>query len=133
MSTYKVLGKIVKRVDAWDKVTGKALFGDDKYGPGMLCGKILYSPYAHARIVALDTGKAEKLPGVKAVVTAADAPAKPYGWLISDEWIFARDKVRYKGDRVAAVAAERDDIVEEALALIQVEYEPLADVFDPEE
>ena len=133
MSTYKVLGKIVKRVDAWDKVTGKALFGDDKYGPGMLCGNILYSPYAHARIVALDTGKAEKLPGVKAVVTAADAPAKPYGWLISDEWIFARDKVRYKGDRVAAVAAERDDIVEEALALIQVEYEPLAAVFDPEE
>lgn len=133
MSTYKVLGKRVKRVDAWDKVTGKALFGDDKVEPDMLYGKILYSPYAHARMVRLDTSKAERLCGVKAIVTAADAPVKPYGWLISDESIFARDKVRYKGDRVAAVAAGREDIAEEALGLIQVEYEPLPAVFDPED
>jgi CO/xanthine dehydrogenase Mo-binding subunit len=123
----------MKRIDAWDKVTGKALFGDDKFDQDMLYGKILFSPYAHARIVSLDVSKASALPGVKAVVTVDDAPSKAHGWLISDEWVFARDKVRYKGDRIAAVAAERDDIAAEALSLIQVEYEPLPAVFDPEE
>jgi CO/xanthine dehydrogenase Mo-binding subunit len=133
MKNYKVLGQRVKRIDAQDKVRGKALFGDDKSEPNMLYGKILYSPYAHARIVSLSTREAEKLPGVRAVVTAADAPVKPHGWLISDEWVFARDKVRYKGDRVAAVAVEREEIAQEALSLIKVEYEPLPAVFDPEE
>jgi len=123
----------MRRIDARDKVTGRALFGDDRSLPNMLYGKILYSPWAHARILSISTQEAERLPGVRAVVTAADAPSEPYGWLVSDEWVFARDKVRYKGDRLAAVAAEREDIAEEALSLIKVEYEPLPALFDPEE
>lgn len=133
MGKYSVIGKSIKRLDGDDKVTGRALFADDKVEKDMLYGKILYSPVAHARIARIDTSKAEALPGVRAVATAQDCPSEPYGWLVADERIFAVGKVFFKGDRVAAVAADTEAIAEQALELIQVEYEELPAVFDPEE
>jgi xanthine dehydrogenase molybdenum-binding subunit len=131
MSEYAVVGKGIARIDADVRVTGKAIFGDDVQLPGLLHGKVLRSPHAHARIRRLDTTKAERLPGVKAVVTAQDAPETPAGGVIKDRWIFARDKVRYMGEPIAAVAATDPHIAEEALRLIDVEYEPLPAVIDP--
>ncbi len=120
------------------KATGEAKYTDDMVLPGMLYGKILRSPYPHARILDIDTSRAERLPGVKAVVTGrdtagirhalVDTPGHP-----ADEYVLAIDKVRYIGEEVAAVAATDEDIAEEALDLIQVEYEELPAVFDPEE
>src|SRR5919199_5176840 len=131
MTEYAVIGQRVTRIDADVRVTGKAIFGDDVQLPGLLHGKILRSPHAHARIIRLDTGKAERLPGVKAVVTAKDAPETPGGGVIKDRWIFARDKVRYMGEPIAAVAATDPHIAEEALQLIEVDYEPLPAVIEP--
>src|SRR5437899_12327678 len=92
----------------------------------MLFGKILHSPHAHARIRAINTSKAEALPGVKAVATGRDAP-NPYGILPigHDECVFALDRVRYIGDNVAAVAASSAEIAEEALELMEVDFDPL--------
>jgi CO/xanthine dehydrogenase Mo-binding subunit len=132
MADYAVVGKRIARIDADVRVTGKAIFGDDVQLPGMLHGKILRSPHAHARILRLDTSKAERLPGVKAVVTAKDAPETPFGGVIKDRWVFARDKVRYMGEPLAAVAAIDPHIAEEALQHIEVEYEPLPAVLDPQ-
>jgi xanthine dehydrogenase molybdenum-binding subunit len=131
MPDYAVVGKPITRIDADVRVTGKAIFGDDVQLPGLLHGKILRSPHAHARIVRLDTSKAERLPGVKAIVTAKDAPETPFGGVIKDRWIFAREKVRYMGEPIAAVAAADAHIAEDALGLIEVEYEPLPAVIDP--
>jgi CO/xanthine dehydrogenase Mo-binding subunit len=131
MADYAVVGKRITRIDADVRVTGKAIFGDDVQLPGLLHGKVLRSPYAHARIVRLDTSKAERLPGVKAVVTAKDAPDTPSGGVIKDRWIFARDKVRYMGEPIAAVAATDGHIAEEALRLIEIDYEPLPAVIEP--
>jgi CO/xanthine dehydrogenase Mo-binding subunit len=131
MTEYAVVGKRVTRIDADVRVTGKAIFGDDVQLPGLLHGKVLRSPHAHARIRRLDASKAERLPGVRAVVTAEDAPETPFGGVIKDRWIFARDKVRYMGEPIAAVAATAPHIAEEALRLIEVEYEPLPAVIDP--
>src|SRR5919198_6462429 len=119
MPEYAVVGKGITRIDADVRVTGKAIFGDDVQLPGLLHGKVLRSPYAHARIRRLDTSQAERLPGVKAVVTAKDAPETPSGGVIKDRWIFARDKVRYMGEPIAAVAATDPHIAEEALQLIE--------------
>src|ERR671934_616093 len=121
---FTVVGTRPLRHDGLDKVTGHARYGDDVQLPGLLHGKVLRSPHAHARIIRLDTSKAERLPGVKAVVTAKDAPETPGGGVIKDRWIFARDKVRYMGEPIAAVAATDQHIAEEALHLIEVEYEP---------
>jgi 4-hydroxybenzoyl-CoA reductase subunit alpha len=103
--------------------------------PGMLFGKVLRSPYPHARILNIDTSRAEKLPGVKAVITGSDTSGIPYGSVPKgyDEYPLAIGKVRYVGDAVAAVAAIDEDIAEEALELIDVEYEELPGVYDPEE
>jgi CO/xanthine dehydrogenase Mo-binding subunit len=131
MSEYAVIGKGITRIDGAVRVTGKAVFGDDVRLPGLLHGKVLRSPHAHARLVRLDTSKAERLPGVKAVITAKDAPDTPSGGIIKDRWIFARDKVRYMGEPIAAVAATDAFIAEEALRLIEVEYEVLPAVIDP--
>ncbi|MDQ3831634.1 MAG: molybdopterin-dependent oxidoreductase, partial [Candidatus Tectomicrobia bacterium] len=131
MPEYAVVGKGITRIDADVRVTGKAIFGDDIQLPGLLHGKVLRSPHAHARILRLDTSKAEGLPGVKAVVTAKDAPDTAAGGVIKDRWIFARDKVRYMGEPIAAVAATDPHIAEDALRLIEVEYEPLPAVIDP--
>jgi len=121
-------------IDSVDKLTGKGLYTDDLVLPGTLVGKILHSPDAHARILSIDTLAAERLPGVKAVVTGRETPVK-YGILPvgHDETIFATHKVRYIGDNVAAVAAETEEIAQKALQLIKVDYEVLPAWFDPEE
>src|SRR5713226_7934175 len=132
MAPHSVIGKPLPMTDAPGKVTGLGKYADDLVAPGMLFGKILHSPHAHARIRAINTSKAEALPGVKAVATGRDAP-NPYGILPigHDECVFALDRVRYIGDNVAAVAATSAEIAEEALELIEVDYDPLPAWFDP--
>src|SRR3989339_2101257 len=108
MEEYSVVGKSLPRIDALEKVTGQARYGADMALPGMLYGKVLRSPFPHARILKVDTSKAEKLIGVRTVATVEDTPKKKYGSYrsgVTDELIFALDKVRYVGDEVAAVAA----------------------------
>src|SRR5712691_11882910 len=132
MAPHSVIGKPLPMTDAPGKVTGLGKYADDLVAPGMLFGKILHSPHAHARIRSINTSKAEALPGVKAVATGRDAP-NPYGILPigHDERVFALDRVRYIGDNVAAVAATSAEIAEEALELIEVDYDPLPAWFDP--
>ncbi len=130
---FNVVGQRLPMHDAAAKVKGTAQFTDDIVLPGMLYGKILRSPLPHARILHIDTSKAAKLPGVKGVVTGQDIPDRPYGIVpkARDEHALARGKVRYIGDDVAAVCAIDQEIAEEALELIKVEYEELPAVFDP--
>ena len=135
MSTdFSIIGKPIAMVDAAGKTTGSGKYADDLSAPGMLIGKILHSPYPHARIARIDTSRAEKLEGVIAVAIGADAP-NPYGILPvgHDEHALATDKVRYVGDNVACVAAVDEATAEKALELIDVEYEVLPAYFDPEE
>jgi 4-hydroxybenzoyl-CoA reductase subunit alpha len=121
-----IIGKAMPMVESRSKVTGIGKYTDDLTAPGMLVGRILHSPYAHAAIRSIDTSAAEALPGVKAVATGKDAPT-PYGILPigHDECVFAVDKARYMGDNVAGVAATSAEIAEQALELIRVDYEPL--------
>ncbi|OPY74554.1 MAG: 4-hydroxybenzoyl-CoA reductase subunit alpha [Syntrophorhabdus sp. PtaU1.Bin058] len=133
---HTVLGKRIPAVDGAEKVTGTAIYTVDMTLPNMLHGKILRSPHSHARIIRIDTKRAENLPGVKAIVTGKDTLGKKNGiWRryaeLCDEEILCRDKVRYVGDPVAAVAAINEDCAEEALALIDVTYEVLPGVHDP--
>jgi 4-hydroxybenzoyl-CoA reductase alpha subunit len=133
---YSVIGTNVHRVDGTEKVTGRAQYTFDIVLPGMLYGKILRSPHPHAKILKIDTSQAEKMVGVKAVVTGKDTIGFKQGiWRrfpeLCDEEILCRSKVRYIGDPVAAVAAIDEDTAEAALDLIEVEYEPLPAVFDP--
>jgi len=125
------VGKSFPRVDK-DKVTGRARYINEIKLPRMLYGKILYSEYAHARIRSIDTSEAEKLPGVRAVLTGATIPDVRVGF-IGDQAPLKKDKVRQYRDEVAAVAAIDPDIAEEAASLIKVEYEELLAVFDPME
>ena len=134
--TFKSVGTRPLRPDGLDKVTGRARYGADFNAPGQLVGGILRSPHAHARIVKIDTSRAEKLAGVKAVVTAADLPDLTNG----DQGMFdildnclARTKVFYDGHAVAAVAAVDARTAREALKLIKVEYEILPHVTDVDE
>jgi 4-hydroxybenzoyl-CoA reductase subunit alpha len=131
---FSIIGKRTAMVDAAGKTTGAGKYTDDLSVPGMLIGKILHSPYPHARITRIDTSRAEALEGVVAVVVGADAP-KTYGILPvgHDETALAVDKVRYVGDNVACVAAVDEATAERALELIDVEYEVLPAYFDPEE
>ncbi|MCQ1529612.1 xanthine dehydrogenase family protein molybdopterin-binding subunit [Lutispora saccharofermentans] len=119
-------------IDAKEKVTGKAKYLDDMNFPGMLYAKILRSPHPHARILSIDVSKAEELPGVKAVITAKDCPANKFGMEIADVTMLAIDKVRYVGDEIAALAADSEEIAEEAIKLIDVKYELLNVVDDVE-
>lgn len=131
MGRFEVLGKSIPRLDSRDKVTGAAKFVDDlQFGPTLLYAKVLRSPYAHARIVSIDTTAAKELPGVKAVITGQDCD-RPIGLYLVDRKVYAVDKVRFVGDPVAAVAADSVAIAEAALALIKVEYEELPGVFNP--
>ena len=132
MKTYSVLGTRAPRLDAPDKATGRALYTDDLRLPGTLHGALLHSPHAHARIKRIDAGRARALPGVKAVLTAADVPGIRFGVSPAryDETVFARDKVLYLGDELAAVAAVDREIALEALERIDVEYEPLPIILD---
>lgn len=126
------IGANEPRVDAYEKVTGAALFTDDiQFGPGLLYARIKRSPHPHALIKSIDISRARALPGVKAVVTGEDFPG-PIGLYLQDRFIFCRDRVRYVGDPVAGVAAVTEGIAERALDLIEVEYELLDPVVDPE-
>ena len=137
---YDVVGKRPVRPDGVDKVTGRAQYGADLNLTGLLHGRVLRSPHAHARIRSVDTGKAEALPGVRAVVTAADLPfaslsrdelGNDYNRFkfLSDNFL-ASDKALYRGHAVAAVAADNAHVAEAALALIEVDYEVLEAVID---
>jgi len=126
------VGKRVPKIDAVDKATGRAQYIQDLKLPGMLYGKILYSKFPHARIAKIDTAKARALPGVRAVLTGEDCPEIKMG-VYKDNRPLKAGKVRSYRDEVAAVAATDPDIAEEALSLIEVIYEPLPGVFDPEE
>src|SRR4030095_205961 len=130
MANYRVIGKPVERVDGPERLSGQALYGPDMKLPGMLWGKILRSPIPHGRILRIDVEKAKKHSGVKAVIWAQDVPARRYGYAIEDEHIFAIGKVCYVGQPGAAGA---EDTAEEALSLIEVDYEELPAVFDAEE
>ncbi len=127
-----VVGKSLPRFDASGKVTGSAVYAADFALPGMLVGKVFRSTQAHARIVRLDVTHARALPGVRAVIGAADVPEVRYGGGLKDETIFAAGKVRYVGQPVAAVAATTPEAAEAALAAIEVVYEPLPAVLDLE-
>jgi 4-hydroxybenzoyl-CoA reductase subunit alpha len=133
-SKLSTIGKRMPMTDARTKIVGLGKYADDLSVPGMLIGRILHSPHAHARILSIDTSRAESLAGVRGVATGKDAPT-PYGILPigHDECVFAVDKARYIGDNIAAVAATSGDIAEEALDLIDVDYEVLPGWFDPEE
>src|SRR5437667_3404163 len=137
---YKVIGTRPLRPDGTDKVTGRALYAADFALPGMLYGRVLRSPHAHARILRIDTRAAEALPGLRAVMTAADLPAASDKIQnlgegaasikeLSDN-VLASTKALYKGHAVAAVAATSPRIAAAALECITVEYAPLPPVLD---
>lgn len=126
----KYIGNKQSFIDSKEKVTGKAKYLDDIVIPGMLYCKILRSPHPHAKILNIDTTLAERLEGVKAVITGKDCPDNKFGLEIADVTMLAIDKVRYVGDEVAAVAAVTEEIAEEAIDLIKVEYEILPVVDD---
>jgi CO/xanthine dehydrogenase Mo-binding subunit len=129
----RIIGKGERRVDALGKVTGRAKFAADYSLGHQLYGKVLRSRYPHARILRIETSKAKALDGVEAVLAAQDIPGeKVIGIVVKNQAILAFDKVRYLGDGVAMVAARTKAIAEAAVALIEVDYEPLPVVTDPE-
>ncbi len=127
------IGENKPRVDAREKVTGAALFTDDlQFGNALLHARVKRSPHPHALIKSIDVSKARALAGVKAVVTGQDCPGY-IGLYLQDRHIFCRGRVRYVGDPVAGVAAISEEVAEKALDLIEVEYEVLKPVLDPEQ
>ena len=133
MSEYTQIGKPVGRAEGPDKVTGNTLYPADLKLPGLLVGKCLRSTMPHARIASIDVSAARALPGVHAVLTAADLPDVRVGRALCDLPPLASKVVRFVGEKVAAVAAENIEIAIDALALIDVEYEELSAVFDVSE
>jgi CO/xanthine dehydrogenase Mo-binding subunit/aerobic-type carbon monoxide dehydrogenase small subunit (CoxS/CutS family) len=128
------IGANVRRLDAPSKVTGALRYAGDTVMPGMLHVAVLRSPHAHARIVSIDTSAAEAVAGVEGVVTAKDVPGVDgFGVFVHDQPVMAREKVRYVGEAVAAVAAEDELCAKRAAALIKVVYNTLPAVFDPDE
>jgi CO/xanthine dehydrogenase Mo-binding subunit len=125
VSKFKVIGKPHPRLDGPDTVSGNARYTVDVVLPGSLHVRLLRSPLAHARIQKIDTSRAQTLAGVAAVLTANDVPAKRFGASLQDEAIFAVEKVRYIGDVIAAVAAENEQIAEQAIALIDCQLKEL--------
>ncbi len=131
-SSASPVGEDVPRIDARQKVTGAAIFADDiQFGDSLLHARIKRSPHPHALVRKIDTTRARALPGVKAVVTGEDFP-RHIGLYLQDRYIFCRDRVRYVGDPVAGVAATTPEIAQKALDLIEVDYEVLEPVLDPE-
>ncbi|MBU0494848.1 MAG: molybdopterin-dependent oxidoreductase [Chloroflexi bacterium] len=133
--TSEPVGKSVTRMDMYDKVTGTATFTDDLHaarGPGLYYARLVRSPHAHALVKRIDVGKALAMPGVKAVVTGQDAP-EIVGMYLVDRPVLAGERVRYVGDPVAGVIATSEEIAEDAVRLVEVEYEELPAVFGPEE
>ena len=130
----RVVGMPVPRVDGRDKVTGSANYGADFNLPGTLWAKTVRSPYPHARIASIDTSAANALPGVHAVLTGADLPANMrWGRRIVDVPVLAQGEVKFVGEQVAAVVADDEEIAQRAVDLVEVEYEELPAVTDPEE
>ncbi len=130
---YSFIGKPLPRIDGVEKATGKAVFGLDFSLPGMLFGKLLRSPYPHARIISIDTSRAEKMEGVTAIITSADVPNDVLIGASLDRPLFAGDKVCFTGEPVAAVAAVDEESAEKALRSIRVSYEEIPGVYDIEE
>lgn len=128
-----LIGAPVPRIEGPEKVTGRTAYAGDFALPGLLHGRILRSPHPHARIVRVDTTRARQVPGVRAVITGQDVRGHLVGKTMRDMPVLCWDRVRFVGDRVAAVAAETLEAAEAALALIEVEYEELPAVFDPAE
>lgn len=135
MDEYDSVGRSLPRLDSGQKAAGRCSFTGDMRWPRMLYGGILRSAVPHARIVHVDTTRAARLPGVKAVVTGKDTAGIPHGLVTEyrDKLPLAIDKVRYIGDDIAAVAAVDEDTAEEALHLIDLELEEPPAVFDPQE
>jgi len=142
MQELKVIGKPIPRHDAWEKALGLTIYADDFSMPGMLYGKVLRSQHPSAKILSIDTSKAERLRGVKIVLTAKDVPQNESmtrfgqthtmgGGFEGLYRVLADKKVHFMGEAVALVAAETEEIAERALKLIKVEYQPLPGVFDP--
>ena len=135
-SSYDTIGRPVGRAEGPAKVTGQAIYPADVSLPGILVGKCLRSPFPYAKIVSIDADSvaaARRLPGVHAVLSADDIPPHLVGRMLRDMPILARDVVRFVGQKVVAVAADDDDIAEEALNLIEIEYEELDPILDPED
>ncbi|MCL4553992.1 MAG: xanthine dehydrogenase family protein molybdopterin-binding subunit [Actinobacteria bacterium] len=130
MEKLRHIGGSAQRIDALEKVTGRAKYTGDFFSSSVLHGKILRSPHSHARVLSIDTSKAEAVGGVFAVVTAKDMPKRTIAPFLADQFIFADGLVRCIGEPVAAVAATTVQAAEQALGLISVEYEPLPAVFD---
>jgi 4-hydroxybenzoyl-CoA reductase alpha subunit len=135
LDKHDVVGKSMPRVDAADKVTGRAKYAADLHFENLLYGKILHSPIAHGTIKRIDASAAEALPGVKLVLTGKDVPDVTYGVSPAryDEHVLAKERVRYVGDEVAAVFAVDEATAEKALGLIDVQYEELPAVFNPQD
>lgn len=135
MDDFKIVGKRLPIIDSISKALGESQYVDDIRISGMLFGKILRSPFPHAGILHIDTSRAKALPGVKAIISAEDIPKVKFGnypeWV--DRYPLAIGKVRYIGEAVVAVAAIDEELAEEALKLIKVDYEPLAYYLDPVE
>ena len=129
--SYQIIGQSIPRVDNTGKVTGDARYTADVLLSGTLWAKTLRSPYPHARIARVDTSRAEKAPGVRAILTGADVRGILYGRRYRDISVLAQDRVRFIGERVAAVAADTLEQAEEALELLEVDYEEFPAVFDP--
>lgn len=128
---YHAINRPAQRLDVWEKVTGKAKYGADLRFEGMLYAKGVYAADPHARIVRIDTSRAEAMPGVAAVITAKDIPGlKVIGEVMLDQYILADDKTRFFGDVVACVAAETPEQAAAAAKAVEVEYEPLEGLFD---
>lgn len=130
---YDKVNKPIKRVDAYEKVTGKAKFGADLFFPNMLYGKVLRSKYPHARIVKINIKKALACPGVKAIIRAEDIPNNEFGIIVQNQQVLAQKQVLYIGDGIAVAVAETQEAATKALELIEVEYEELPGIFNPEE
>ena len=138
MSELSYVGKSFRRKDGPDKVTGKAMYAQDVKLANTLIGRILRSPHPHARIVRIDTARARALPGVKAVITVEDTKGIKHGFVETpryppDQEVLARGKVVHVGEEIAAVAAVDQLTAQRALELIEIEYQPLPAVFEPEE
>ena len=132
MSEFSYVGANITRVDVLEKVTGQAVYTGDIELAGMLHVKLLRSPYPHAKIHRIDSSKALKVPGVKAVLTGQDAPSRRWGTFLADRPLLAQEVVRFIGEPVAAVSATTIEAAEEAVDAINVEYEELPAIFDPE-